>query len=126
MCENAWLAGGSPTTGFLGNLDGMFASAFKPLAGLTIVDWIFMLGLLCIGIALVLGIGMKIAAWSGALLMVLMWLAELPLANHPLLDDHIIYALVLWLLSEAAAGDHYGLGSWWKQQEIAKKYPWLQ
>jgi len=40
-----------------------------------------MIGLLGIGIALVFGIGLRAAAVSGTLIMVLMWAAEWPLAK---------------------------------------------
>ena len=51
-----------------------------------------MLGLLGIGVALILGIGMRVAAVAGALLLVLMWTAVLPPENNPFMDDHLIYA----------------------------------
>ena len=51
-----------------------------------------MLGLAGIGIALIAGIGMRIAAVAGGLLLVLMWTAVLPPENNPFMDDHLIYA----------------------------------
>src|SRR3989344_3561195 len=51
--ENAWLAGGSPSTGFLSNaVHGPFAGLYNALSGVAIVDWLFMLGLLGLGVAL--------------------------------------------------------------------------
>jgi|SRR3989344_2033937 len=45
--KNAWLNGGSPTTGFLSNATkGPLELFYKTLAGSTVVDWLFMLGLL--------------------------------------------------------------------------------
>jgi thiosulfate dehydrogenase (quinone) large subunit len=123
LCEKAWLAGGSPTTGFLKGANGAFAGIFNSLAGMPLIDWLFMIGLLGIGVALILGIGMNIAAWTGALLLVLMWLAELPLANNPLIDDHLIYAMLLFLLAWTNAGEKYGMGEWWKSKI---QQSWLQ
>src|SRR5690606_11460400 len=66
MCERAWLNGGSPTGGFLQfGTDGPFADFYQGLAGNTLIDWLFMMGLLGIGLALILGIGMRIAVVSG-------------------------------------------------------------
>ena len=66
--EKSWLAGGSPTTGFLKfAAKGPFVEIFHAMAGNPIVDWLFMLGLLLIGLALLLGIGVRIAGYSGAL-----------------------------------------------------------
>jgi len=47
-------------------------------------DWLFMIGLLGIGLALVLGFTMRIAASAGVAMLVLMWSAVLPPANNPL------------------------------------------
>jgi thiosulfate dehydrogenase (quinone) large subunit len=116
FCSKAWISGGSPTTGFLSRADGVFGAFFKSLAGAGLVDWLFMIGLLGLGIALIFGIGIRIAAITGSILLVLMWLAELPLATNPILDDHLIYAMLLWVIYYASAGDYYGLGKWWKEK----------
>lgn len=65
------------------NTEGPFADFFKNIAG-PWADWLFMIGLAGIGIAVLAGAGMKIAAWSGTLLLGLMYLAEFPIgqANH--------------------------------------------
>lgn len=126
MPENAWLKGGSPTSGFLENAThGPLASFYKSLAGNPWVDGLFMIGLLGIGLALTLGIGMTIAGYSGALLMVLMWSAMLPPKNNPLLDEHLIYALILLILPKAEAGKYLGLGSKWVKSRWVKRYPFL-
>ncbi|MEV0584533.1 hypothetical protein [Nonomuraea sp. NPDC050310] len=107
----AWLNGGSPTTGFLkGAGENALGGFFSGLAGQAWVDWLFMAGLLGVGLALVLGIGTRVAAAAGGLMLMLMWAAELPLANNPFMDDHIVYAIVLVGLALANAGDTLGLG----------------
>ena len=46
----AWIAGGSPTKGFLSSVDvGPFTTAFHAIAGTWWADWLFMLGLLGVG-----------------------------------------------------------------------------
>ena len=90
-----WVDGGSPTTGFLEFATrGPFAELFQSMTG-AFADWLFMIGLLGIGLALLLGIGVRIASVSGALMLVLMWLAALWPEHNPFLDDHLIYAFVL-------------------------------
>ncbi len=127
LCESAWLSGGSPTYGFLAfGTSGPLAGFFQGLAGLAIVDWLFMLGLLGIGVALTFGIAMRLGTYSGAILLMLMWAAVLPLEHHPLLDDHVIYALVLLGLNKAQAGNYWGLGSWWSEVSFVKKIKCLQ
>lgn len=120
----AWINGGSPSGGFLKGVKGPFAGVFNNLAG-TPADWLFMAGLLGIGVALLFGVGMRIAAVSGALLMVFMWAAVLPIATNPFLDDHLVYAGVLVGLALMHAGDTLGLGKAWRRLSIVKRFPFL-
>src|SRR3990167_1783278 len=54
--DKSWIKGVSPTFGFLKfGLVGFFAPFFQNLAGNAIVDLLFMMGLLCIGLSLFLG-----------------------------------------------------------------------
>jgi len=121
---NAWVNGGSPTTGFLTKnpavVDGPFGGVFANFAG-GIWDYLFMFGLLGIGTAVLFGAGMKIAAWAGALLLAFMYLAEFPIGRggegftNPLFDSHWIEALGLFVLAYTFAGDKLGLGRWWSK-----------
>jgi thiosulfate dehydrogenase [quinone] large subunit len=112
----AWINGGSPTEGFLANAPtGPFESFYKDIAGQTWADWLFMIGLAGIGIALILGVTMRIAAAAGVVLLVMMWSAVLPPENNPFMDDHLIYAMVLVLLAITAAGRTLGLGRMWER-----------
>jgi len=122
----AWLAGGSPTAGFLANAtSGPLASLHQSMAGNAVVDLLFMLGLLGLGVALILGIGVQIAGYAGTLFVLLLWSARLPPANNPIMDEHIIYAFVLVGLAMVRAGQSVGLGRWWYEL-VAKDLPWLQ
>ncbi|MEO5635019.1 MAG: hypothetical protein ABIR14_00295 [Candidatus Paceibacterota bacterium] len=98
--EKAWIHGGSPTTGFLaGAVQGPFANLFHSLSGIVIVDWLFMLGLLFVGLTLVFNKYVLWGAVAGIGMMLLMWLSLLFPANNPIIDEHIVYALVLALLA---------------------------
>jgi thiosulfate dehydrogenase (quinone) large subunit len=133
----AWINGGSPTKGFLANVEvGPFDSFFHNIAGSAVADWLFMLGLLGIGLAFILGIGMRIAAAAGALMMALMWIAEWPLdtttsagkpsgSNNPITDYHFIYAVTGIVLALTYAGHTWGLGKWWTSLPVVQKNPWL-
>lgn len=120
----AWLNGGSPTLGFLKTVEGPFQNFFAPLAGQPWVDWLFMLGLLGIGVALLVGIGVRVAVVTGSILLFLMWLASLPLKTNPFIDEHIVYIVVLI----AIGLNHVQLLSLQKPYAnltIIKKNPWL-
>lgn len=98
--ENSWINGGSPTTGFLlHGTEGPFAQIFQSLAGSAVVDWLFMLGLLGVGLTLLLNRYVKWGAIAGSVMMLLMWLATFPPENNPLIDDHIVYIFVLAVLA---------------------------
>ena len=124
--ERAWINGGSPTTGYLGNLDGMFGSFFNQLAGVTIVDWLFMLGLLGVGAGLVLGIAMRLSVIAGSAMLFLMWLAALPLTTNPLVDDHIVYIAALAVLGFGYSLQRLSLGHKWRALSFVKSNTWLQ
>jgi len=125
--KDAWVHGGSPTKGFLAfATSGPLAGTYHQIAGQAWADWLFMLGLLGIGAALIAGVAMRLAAASGAVLLVLMWTAVLPPANNPFMDDHLIYALVLVLLAAAGAGHTLGLGRAWERLRVVKRNGWLR
>lgn len=127
MCSKAWLEGGSPTLGFLKfGTDGPFADFYQGLAGNAFIDWLFMIGLLAIGVALILGIGVRIAAITGSLLLFMMWTAVLPPENNPVLDDHIIYILVLAGIYRTNGTQVWGLRNWWVKKSFVKKLPILE
>ena len=122
---SAWIHGGSPTKGFLSGATGPLEGFYQSFAGQAWADWGFMLGLICIAVALLLGIGMRIAAVSGSVLLLLMWSASFPPQDDLFMDNHIIYALVLLGLAVVGAGNTLGLGRWWTHTSLVRRHPWL-
>ncbi len=123
----SWINGGSPTKGFLGSAaKGPFSGFYHSLAGNTAIDVLFMAALLGLGVALILGIGMRLAAVAGVVLTVMMWSAVLPPASNPFLDDHLVYAGVLVLLALIGAGDTLGLGRMWARTPLVRRAGWLR
>ena len=107
--------------------------SLEVIAGNVVTDWLFMLGLLGIGVALISGVALRIAAVSGTLLMALMWAAEWHPARftgageptgstNPLFDYHVIYALVLIVLAVTYAGDRFGLGRRWAKLPLVRRH----
>jgi thiosulfate dehydrogenase (quinone) large subunit len=135
---NAWINGGSPTKGFLSRVAvGPFESAFHAIAGTWWADWLFMLGLLAIGVAVIAGIGLRLAAIAGTLMMLLMWAAEWPLtrftstgepsmSTNPVIDYHIVYAAALIAVALAGAGATWGLGRRWATLPVVRDHAWLR
>ena len=133
----AWIHGGSPTKGFLSSVDlGPFQSAYHSMAGTWWADWLFMVGMVGMGIALIAGIGLRIAAVAAVVMMGLMWFAEFPFAQHtstgaasgstnPLTDYHFIYAFLAVVLALTYAGHTWGLGRWWAKLRFVRRNRWL-
>ncbi|XBP95858.1 hypothetical protein VK199_10795 [Micromonospora sp. CCTCC AA 2012012] len=125
--KNAWINGGSPTKGFLTfGAAGPFKGFYNGIAGAAWADWLFMIGLLAIGTALILGIGLRVAAVAGGLLLVMMWTVVLPPANNPFMDDHLIYAGLLAALALVGAGNTLGLGRVWAKLPLVQRLTWLR
>jgi thiosulfate dehydrogenase (quinone) large subunit len=98
--SKAWIRGGSPTAGFLSfGVKGPFAELFHSLAGVAAVDWLFMLGLLFVGLTLIFNRYVKWGCIAGSLMFIGMYLALLLPENNPIIDEHIVYILVLALIA---------------------------
>ena len=126
---DAWINGGSPTFGFLNfgvSDSNPFQGFFNSIAGDAWTNWLFMLGLLGIGLALTLGIGMRLAAITGAALYLMMWAASLPLENNPVVDVHLLGAISVVVLGLTLAGDTWGLGTQWARTNLVERFPVLR
>lgn len=101
--------------GYLNNAQ-TFPSFYTWLAGpdvLPIINFLNEWGLTLIGLALILGLYVRVASIAGAILMLLYYFPILSFphaGDHSLVvDDHIIYVLVFVLLYVFNAGKIYGL-----------------
>jgi len=122
-----WIDGGSPTEGYLNyGVSGIFEDLFKDIAGNAMVDVVFMLALLALGIALILGIGMRLAFYGGSVLLLMLWASNLPPENNPIIDEHIIFIASLFCLERVHAGEHLGLGKWWSGTKLVERFPFLE
>jgi|AntRauTorckE6833_2_1112554.scaffolds.fasta_scaffold00088_22 thiosulfate dehydrogenase [quinone] large subunit len=127
LCEKAVANGGSPTEGFLTfATQGPFEDFYSGIAGNKFVDVAFMAGLGLIGTALVLGIGVKVAAISGIVMLMMMWTAVMPGENNPFIDDHIVYSIALLGVALANKKQVAGLGDWWQSQSYVKRFSFLE
>jgi len=131
MCERAWLSGARITEGYLGSSSGPFADFFADLGTQAWTDWPFMLGLCGIGLALILGIGTRIAAVSGTLMLAMMYISHAwpnqgGNTTNPFVDEHILEILVIWaaVLLEARY-QAIGFGNLWRRLSVVEKNRWL-
>ncbi len=134
----AWIHGGSPTQGFLGHVEvGPLQSSFRSIAGAGWANTLFMLALLGLGVALITGVALQISAVAGTVLLVLMWAAEWPMAQHtstgdptgstnPFLDYHLLYAIGLIVVATVGISSTWGLNRWWATLPIVNSHPVLR
>ncbi|QGN32839.1 hypothetical protein [Microlunatus sp. Gsoil 973] len=134
--ERAWLNGGSPTKGFLSSSEvGPFTGIAHAIAGAGWADWLFMIALLAVGVAVMAGIALWPAAIAGSLLMLMMWATEFPPfrftaagdpsgSTNPIVDYHIIYGLALFALAATSAGVTWGLSRYWTRLPYIRDHTW--
>ncbi|MFR9725490.1 hypothetical protein ACL02R_19295 [Streptomyces sp. MS19] len=136
--ERAWLSGGSPAGGYLSGVSaGPLESTYHSWAGVAVIDWLYMAGMLGVGISLVAGIGLRVTAVAGPLMMLFLWLGEFPPARHlsdgspsmstnPLVDQHVVYAAVMVIAAVCSAGRVWGLGAAWERLPLVRRHSWLR
>lgn len=107
----------------------LFQSLQNPQV-LSIVDFLVQWGLTLLGVSLLLGLFIRLSAYLGMLLMFLLYL---PILKFPmvglhsyLVDEHIIYMAVLFLLVQFRAGHIGGMEKWFSNTQLCNKYPKLR
>ncbi|MCH8995153.1 MAG: DoxX family protein, partial [Chloroflexi bacterium] len=73
-----------------------------------------------IGVALILGIGVRWAAFWGATMMFMFYIAQFPPEHNPFMEYYLIYILVLGVLGALGAGRILGLDN------VIERLPWVQ
>ncbi|MEF8842734.1 MAG: hypothetical protein V5A62_14110 [Haloarculaceae archaeon] len=130
--ENNWTA-----AGYLANAipeGNPFADVFVAMAGNPLVDILNMWGLTLTGLALILGVFVRWSAFWGAVMMLFYWaaalqgglLAGLPLAHGWVIDDHMVYAALLFGLGAIGAGRILGLDARIEETEVVQRNRWLR
>ncbi len=135
--DAAWIHGASPTAGVLGfAMKGPFVHFYQTITGYQMtaagptsaawIDWIYMLSMLLIGGALILGIGVRLASLGGIVWMAIFFTATAIWPEHNnFVDEHVVNMLVLTGLFLANAGRYYGFGKVWQRTRVVQKYPIL-
>ena len=129
FCDKAWINGGRVTEGYLvygGNPTSPFHEFFVNLGGQAWTDIPFMLGLLGVGLALILGIGTKVGAWSAGAMLFFMYLTQMWPTTNPILDEHLVYILAIAAVVVVELNRQaIGLGTWWRKLPVVEKNGWL-
>lgn len=99
-------------------------------------DWYWLLtplnqvGLTLIGLALILGLFVRLSAFWGGTMMTFYWLASFPLEGSILIDFHLVYVLLLFAVGAFGTGRILGLDAIIenhpKVEPYLEKYPKLR
>ena len=107
----------------------LFTAFYQSLLGpgmLPTVSFVNKWGLTLLGISLILGIGVRLSSLLGVVLMLLYYFPlgfPYPNAHAFIVDEHIIYALVLLMLASFRAGRIMGLEGWCSNLPICRWIP---
>jgi len=92
---------------------------------LPIINLVNEWGLTLLGISLIFGVFVRLSSVLGAVLMLLYYFPVLSFpyigSNYYLVDDHIIYAIVLSLFAVIGAGRYFGIDAWIIKQPFCRK-----
>ncbi|HIH13674.1 MAG TPA: DoxX family membrane protein [Nanoarchaeota archaeon] len=104
---------------------GPFQSFYAGMAGNPAVSLLVAWGLFLIGLCLLLGLLVKTASSLGIVMMLLFYLARFP-PKHNLIEEHIVYAAVLFALIVFEAGKFIGIDKYLAKTKIVEKNKWFR
>ncbi len=124
------------TAGLLPNMNGLAQNAVvNPThqiwlnlaatpAAMSVINILVPYGELAIGIGLIFGVATRAAAFCGALMTLLFWIASWDFSTGPFNSD-LVYAFVTGLLCYVGAGEFYGLDRLIEKFAVVKRTPGL-
>ena len=117
---NDFSAAGFLTNATQGPFGGWFQDLGTNQTALDIINPLVIWGQILIGITLTFGIFTRGGLFWAAVMMLLFYLAQLPPANNPFMDEHLVYIIVFALLGALGAGRILGLDAW------VERLPWVR
>jgi thiosulfate dehydrogenase [quinone] large subunit len=129
--ENNWTA-----ASYLANAippGNPLVGVWSNFAGSPLVDMLNMWGLTLTGLGLLLGAFVRWNAFWGAVMMLFYWLASLqggllaglPIAHGWVVDDHLVYAALLFGVGAFGAGRILGADSYLESTALVENNRWL-
>jgi len=104
------------------------------MAGNPLIDVLVMWGLTLTGLGLILGAFVAGTRSGGAVMMLMFWAAALqggitaglPIAHGWVVDDHMVYAALLFGLGAIGAGRILGLDAYLEDLDVVQNNAWLR
>lgn len=111
-----------------------FITQFANMAGSPIIDFLVPWGLTLTGIGLILGAFVRWNAFWAAFMMLMFWVASftgglaqgLPLEHGWVVDDHLVYAVLLFALGALGAGRIFGVDGFLEKTDFVRNNEWLK
>ncbi len=103
-----------------------FAGVWMAMAGMPFVDILVQWGLTLTGLGLILGALVRWNAFWAGVTMVMFWASSLPLEHGLLVDQHIVYVVLLFALGVVGAGRIAGFDGIFERTAIVRNNPWLR
>ncbi|MDY6773699.1 MAG: DoxX family protein [Candidatus Nanohaloarchaea archaeon] len=125
LLDPSWSAGG-----YLSHVAA--SNPFQPLWTVLADQWLWLVdplnawGLTLVGLALITGALVRWSAFWGAVMMLFYWASSFPMAHSIVVDDHVVYALLLFGLGAFGAGRLFGIDSYLEKTEAVEKRPGLR
>lgn len=115
--------GGSPSSFVVYVTSGIFKDLYTALAGNWLIDIVFMLGLLVLGITLITGIASKLTTLATSAFLLAMWTLCVPPTDNPLIDYHLI--LIAGIVAAYYLGGfrQFSLYDRWQETWLVKRFP---
>lgn len=127
IADPSWSAAGLLT--HASTFSGFYSWLASPEL-ISITNFVNEWGQLLLGVSLILGVFIRLSSILGAVLMLLYYFPALkfpyPNEHSYIVDEHIIYALVLLLLASLSAGKIFGLANWCSRLPLCARYPRLR
>ena len=105
---------------------GIFADFYNSIGGNGVVDIIFLLALLLIGISLILGIASKLGTVGCVSFLIVMYTICVPPEDNPIIDFRIIICFGIIATYYLGGFERLSLYGRWKELSIVKKVPILE
>lgn len=123
--------------GFLANAippGNPFMDLWSNMAGNVVIDQLVIWGLTLTGLGLILGAAVRWNAFWAAVMMLFFWasslegglLQGLPVAHGWVVDDHLVYVVLLFGLGAFGAGRILGVDRWLEETQLVQNNPWLK
>lgn len=111
-----------------------FLGLWQNFAGSPTIDFLVAWGLTLTGLGLIIGALVRWNALWGAVMMIFFWMASLhggltqgfPLEHGWFIDDHLLYAVLLFGLGAFGAGRILGFDAQLEKSDFVKRNSWLK